>query len=133
MWRWVAVALLAAFAFPAAADDKPQGPTPGVYKVCRSPEAKGGEPCATPPKLIHNVWPDYSEAARKARVQGKVLLALTVDKEGVPHDVEVVDSLRPDLDEKAMEAVRQWRFEPGRYEDHPVAVKLQIEVTFRLR
>lgn len=133
MWRAVAVLVIASFAITtcSTADDKPQTPT--VYKVCRSPELKEGEPCVAAPKLSHDVWPEYTEAARKARVQGKVLLALTVDEEGVPHDVEVANSLRPDLDQKAIEAVRQWRFVPAQYQGQPVAVKLQVEVTFRLR
>ncbi len=133
MWRGLAVLVVASFAIPAcsAADDKPQAPT--VYKVCGSPELKEGEPCVAAPKLIHDVWPEYTEAARKARIQGRVLLEVGVDKDGVPQVVGVVRSLQPDLDQKAIEAVRQWRFEPATYQGQPVAVKIQVEVTFRLR
>ncbi len=106
----------------------PQNPkpasTPGpVHKV-------GGGVSA--PSLIHKVEPQYTEEARHANVEGTIVLDVVVAADGTPRDLKIVRSLRPDLDQKAMEAVRQWRFQPGQKEGKPVAVAARIEVNFRL-
>jgi TonB family protein len=130
--RVAAILLIAlAVCVPALAADEPSVEHP--YKTCNSPDVKDGEPCVRPPRLIHDVFPEYTDSARKARVQGVVELMLTVDRDGVPAKVEVTRSLRSDLDQKAVEAVRQWRFEPATYEGKPVPVQFAAEVTFRLR
>ncbi len=84
------------------------------------------------PRLVKKVEPEYSEEARKAKYQGTVVLAVQVWEDGRAHNINVVRSLGLGLDEKAMEAVRQWRFVPGRKEDKPVKVTATIEVNFRL-
>ena len=84
------------------------------------------------PRAIYNPEPDYSEEARKAKYQGIVTLQMIVDAEGRPRDIRVAGSAGMGLDEKAMEAVRQWRFEPGTAKGKPVAVLVQIQVNFRL-
>jgi TonB family protein len=86
----------------------------------------------TNPKPIYRPEPQYSEEARKAKWQGSVLLSLVVDENGKPIQIKVIRPLGLGLDEKAIEAVSQWKFEPGKKDGKPVAVAAQIEVTFRL-
>lgn len=95
----------------------------GVYRV-------GGG--VTPPKALFQPDPEYSEEARKAKYQGVVTLSVVVGPDGRPHDMHVVRSLGMGLDEKALEAVRSWKFEPAKKDGQPVAVMVAIEVNFRL-
>jgi periplasmic protein TonB len=84
------------------------------------------------PQLISKVEPEYSEEARKAKYQGTVLLYIEVDPSGKAVNIRVVRSLGLGLDEKAMEAVRKWKFKPGYKNGQPVTVQATIEVNFRL-
>jgi TonB family protein len=84
------------------------------------------------PVLLLKVEPEYSEAARKAKYSGTVLLSVVVDERGIPQDIRVIRPLGLGLDEKAVEAVQQWRFRPGQRNGHPVRVRATVEVSFRL-
>jgi periplasmic protein TonB len=84
------------------------------------------------PRAIFSPDPEYSEEPRKAKQQGIVVLSLTVGSDGRPRDIDVVRSLGMGLDEKAMEALRKWRFEPGRKAGVRVAMQVNVEVSFRL-
>jgi len=95
----------------------------GVYHV-------GGGVSA--PRPIYSPDPDYSEEARKAKYQGVVVLWVVVGPDGRTHDIRVYRSLGMGLDEKAIEAIRTWKFEPARKDGIPVAVQVNIEVSFRL-
>lgn len=95
----------------------------GLYRV-------GGGVSA--PKTLFAPDPEYSEEARKAKYQGTVLLWLVVGPDGRPRDLRIVRSVGMGLDEKALDAVRTWRFEPARKDGQPVAVQIQVEVSFRL-
>lgn len=86
----------------------------------------------TAPQVIHRVEPDFTDAARAARYQGVVSIGLIVDSQGNPEDVHVVRHLGMGLDEKAMEAVRQYRFRPAMFQGHPVPVQMVIQVNFHL-
>jgi periplasmic protein TonB len=86
----------------------------------------------TPPRPIYDPDPDYSDAARKAKYQGSVLLWLVVDPQGRPHNLRIQRSLGMGLDEKAVAAVSTWRFQPGSLHGQPVAVEINVEVSFRL-
>jgi TonB family protein len=96
-------------------------------RVCRSWEHKG---CATVPRAIQHIDPEYTEKALKHKVSGVVTLSLTVLPDGTTSNVKVTRALEKSLDEAAVNAARQWRFEPGTYEGKPVAVKLDVEVSF---
>jgi TonB family protein len=85
-----------------------------------------------PPRPIFTPDPEYTREASRAHIQGTVSLLLTVDTEGHVSDVKLERKLGHGLDEKAIEAVRRWKFEPGRRDDKPVAVKLSVEVKFSL-
>ena len=95
----------------------------GIYSV-------GGGVSA--PRAIYDPDPEYSNEARQAKYQGTVYLSVVVDAEGRPRDIRVQRSLGMGLDEKAIEAVRGWRFEPGRKDGRTVAVQVVVEVSFRL-
>ena len=84
------------------------------------------------PKVTYRVEPEFSEEARKNKWQGIVVLRVVVGVDGKPHEVVVQRSLGMGLDEKAMEAARQWRFEPGTKDGQPVPVEVLLEVSFHL-
>ena len=84
------------------------------------------------PALLRKVEPEYSEEARKAKYQGTVQLAVEVWPDGRAHNIRVIRSLGLGLDEKAIEAVQQWQFAPGKKDGAPVKVMATIEVNFRL-
>ena len=84
------------------------------------------------PQLIYRVEPEYTEEARKAKYQGTVVLYCVVDIHGAVRNIRVVRSLGLGLDEKAVNAVRQWKFKSGMKDGRPVPVAASIEVTFRL-
>jgi TonB family protein len=82
--------------------------------------------------LTHKVEPQYTEEARHAKLEGTVVLAVTVTEDGSATDIKVVRSLGLGLDEKAIECVKQWKFRPGLRYGRPVPVRASIEVNFRL-
>jgi periplasmic protein TonB len=82
--------------------------------------------------VIYKPDPEYSPEARQAKYQGTVILRLIVHPRGTPRDVHVAHALGMGLDENAVEAVRQWRFEPALKDGRPVAVLVDVEVNFRL-
>jgi TonB family protein len=84
------------------------------------------------PKVIFQPDPEYSEEARKAKFQGTCVLWLVVGPDGRPRDIRVARTLGLGLDEKALEAVKNWRFEPALKDGKPVAVQINVEVSFRL-
>lgn len=84
------------------------------------------------PQLLYKKEPEYSEEARKAKFQGTVLLAVEVDPSGRATNIRVQRSVGLGLDEKAIDAVRQWKFKPGYRDGKPVTVAALIEVNFRL-
>jgi periplasmic protein TonB len=84
------------------------------------------------PTLIHSVEPQFTEEARQANYQGSVSIQLIVDAQGNPQNVHVTRHANYGLDEKAVEAVRQYKFRPSMYEGHPVAVQIVIDVDFHL-
>ena len=70
--------------------------------------------------------------ARKAGVEGMVIIGLVVDKVGEPTDVKIISPVGYGLDEKAIESVKTWKFEPARRGAEPVAVYATVEVAFHL-
>jgi TonB family protein len=94
---------------------------------------EGGYGGASQPKLIYSPDPEFSEEARKAKYQGVVVLRVLVGADGRVHNAQVARSLGMGLDEKALETVRLWKFEPARTKDgKAVDVYAAIEVNFRL-
>ncbi len=95
----------------------------GVFRV-------GGG--VSPPRVVYQPEIEFSEEARKAKYQGVCVLSLVVDAQGRPTNIHVTSSLGMGLDEKAIEAARKYRFEPGMKDGHPVAVQIALEVDFHL-
>ena len=95
----------------------------GVYKI-------GGGVSA--PVVIFSVEPEFSEEARKAKVAGNVLVSIIVDASGHPQHVRVIRGIGMGLDEKAVEAVRQYRFKPAMMNGKPVAVEVNFDVNFQI-
>jgi TonB family protein len=85
----------------------------------------------TGPVLVHSVDARYSEKARQAKYSGVCIVSLVVDRRGMPEHVHTTRRLGMGLDEKAIEAVRQYRFKPATRFGKPVAVDLTIEVNFQ--
>lgn len=94
------------------------------------PEGVGG--MVSGPRAVFAPDPEYTEEARKAKLQGKCVLWLVVGTDGHAHDVRVVHGIGLGLDEKAVEAVKTWKFEPAMKDGKPVAVQINVETTFRL-
>ena len=84
------------------------------------------------PQVVHSVEPEFTDDARRANYQGNVSVQLIVDSEGNPQNVRLVSHLGMGLDEKAIQAVKQYKFHPAMYQGHPVAVQIVIDVDFHL-
>jgi protein TonB len=84
------------------------------------------------PQLIYSVEPEFSEEARKAKVAGNVLVNLWVGTDGLPSHVRVIRGVGMGLDEKAKEAVMQYKFKPAMENGKPVLVELNVEVNFQI-
>jgi TonB family protein len=84
------------------------------------------------PRVIYDPDPEYSPEARAAKYQGTVKLWAIIGPDGKPHELRVERALGMGLDEKAIQAVRTWRFEPAQYDGHPVPVLIEVEVSFHL-
>ncbi len=95
----------------------------GIYRV-------GGGVSA--PRAIYAPDPQYSDEARKAKMQGIVVLTLVVAPDGHTRDIRVARTLGMGLDEKAIEAVKTWKFQPSVKDGRPVSVLVNVEVNFHL-
>jgi periplasmic protein TonB len=74
----------------------------------------------------------YPEAAKKAGIEGKVLLSVLIGADGQTKSVEVVKGVRDDLNKAALDAVRKTRWQPAEKDHHPVAVRVMVPVQFKL-
>jgi TonB family protein len=86
-----------------------------------------------PPTVLREVKPTYTEPARQRGITGEVVLEVVVQRDGSVRSVRVLEGLGSGLDERAVEAVRQWRFSPARRLGQPVDVFVEVAVEFRLR
>ncbi|HEY3838729.1 MAG TPA: M56 family metallopeptidase [Bryobacteraceae bacterium] len=86
-----------------------------------------------PPRVLYRVDPEYSQEAKDSRIAGTVVLKMVVTEDGLADEITVVRGIDSGLDEKAVEALSKWRFQPGTKDGTPVAVWATIEVNFRLK
>jgi TonB family protein len=114
---------------PSGSEDKTPASAPATTSTLVFKPGDG----VSPPRVVHEVRPTYTLAAKEAKTQGTVLLECVVDEKGAVGDVRVSRSLDPGLDLEAIKAVRQWRFEPGTKDGKPVPVQISVELTFTLR
>jgi periplasmic protein TonB len=101
------------------------------------PPARSNEPVRAGgdvllPVRTHYVAPNYTEIARRARVEGTVVIDATIDKEGNVIDAKILRGLAMGLDQSALAAVKAWKFEPGTLDGRPVAVYYTVTATFTL-
>jgi TonB family protein len=106
------------------------GPVPPADEAAAGVKQYGGD--VTTPAPIYEVHPEYTELARTDKVEGAVSVSLVVDEHGVPQHVQLARGLGDGLDEKAIGAVKQYRFRPAKEKDTPVAVFMYLEVNFKL-
>ncbi len=104
--------------------DEPEAPPEGPLRV-------GGDVNA--PVIVKRVDPIYPDIARRTRIQGLVILEAIINKDGEVVDVKVLKSLNSFCDDAAVEAAKQWIFEPGTQNDIPVDVVMTLTVQFRLK
>ena len=86
----------------------------------------------TRPKLIHYVEPSFSTKANEAFAEGTVTVSIIVNMRGVPADLHLIKGLNAEQDRSALEALKQWRFEPGTKDGKAVNVRVKVEVSFHL-
>ena len=106
------------------------GPGPGGGGVTGGAGGFVGE--VTQPVLLWKIEPEYTDEARRAKIQGTVVLRIEVDTRGQAQNITVHQSLGLGLDERAIEAVRRWRFRPGYRNGKPWAAAAMVQVNFRL-
>lgn len=88
-------------------------------------------PGITPPRVIHQVMPQSNpDDAKGFRISGTVLVGLVVSSKGEPMEVHVVKSLDKDVDDTAVDAVKQWKFDPAKKDGRPIAVRVTVEIRF---
>ena len=87
----------------------------------------------TPPSLLKEVKPDYTEDARRRGLSGDVELEIVVRRDGSVGEVRLLRGLGAGLDQRAIDAVRQWRFSPALRQGTPVDVVVEVAVEFKLR
>jgi TonB family protein len=104
---------------PIQDNDDPQPPRPGRD--------------ITPPKLKKEVKPQYTERAKQEKIEGEVLMDCVVKADGTVGDITIARSLHPDLDQAAIDAAKQWEFEPATRNGKPVAVMVTIAMSFTLK
>jgi len=99
----------------------------GVYRV-------EGDNGVTLPRLIHDVKPSYTSEAMRAKVSGAAVVQCVIGTNGTVQDAKIIRSLDAvhGLDDEALKAAKQWRFEPGTKDGVPVPVVVTIDMTFAL-
>jgi TonB family protein len=106
------------------------GPAPSTgLRVCGETKASD---CTKAPRIIKSVEPEYSKEAKEKKIEGTVVLMLIVGTDGLPRDIRVTRSLGHGLDEKAIQAVKKWKFKPATLHGHPFAVLINVEAKFQL-
>jgi len=113
----------------------PRGGGTGAGRGANVPPPSSPAPTVsvTEPVLLSQVQPEYSQAARDARVMGSVTLQGIVQTNGMMTNIQVIKGMGWGLDENAIAAVQQWRFRPGTRNGEPVATVISVIVSFSLR
>lgn len=125
-WRKIGDLLIVAG--PGNGAIRPQAPR----KPKMTPASATTDPRIQPPTVLERVQPEYPMEARKAGLEGSVVLELTVGEDGILQDVRVKRPLEMGLTESAVEAVRQWRFSPATIEGRAVPFVYHVQIKFSL-
>jgi len=102
-------------------------PDHGAFNCAQPPERN-----VTPPRATYSPPPEFSEQARKQKITGTVVLSLTVGADGIPRDIKVEKGIGYGLDDKAVEAVSRWKFDPALKDGQPIEKQIKVEVSFNL-
>jgi len=105
----------------------------GVLFVCSSKHPPSAGACGKAPHLKHSEDPEYTEAARKAGIEGRSEFWTIIGTDGRPHEVYIVKPLGYGLDQQAIKAIRRWRFAPTTQDGKPVPIAIRLQINFRLR
>lgn len=108
---------------PKSQESKTENAEGKVYEV-------GGE--VKSPKLVHYVEPSFSPKANEAYVEGTVRISTIITKTGAATNPRVLSGLNTEEDRTAIEALKQWKFEPGTRNGQPVNVRVTVEINFHL-
>ena len=130
-WYWQAFAqghLLPHESSPSGSDAAGTGLVPAPSAAAKVAKVGGS---VTEPLLLRKVDPPFDEIARALRYSGISIVTLVVDQTGTPRQVHILRPTGLGLDELAVEAVEQYRFQPATYNGKPVAVHLNVEVNFQ--
>ncbi len=119
------------FSGPGGRDGDGTSVGPGGCAGCDAISASASG--VTPPVARETASPVYPELARRAHVEGVVVLEAIIGTDGSVRDARILRSASPLLEAAALEAVRRWRYEPARIGARPVSVYLSVVVTFALR
>jgi TonB family protein len=84
------------------------------------------------PRVLHRVIPEFTAKSRDRHAEGSVILAAVVTSKGEPRQIRVQKGIEQDLDEQAVEALKQWQFAPGTKDNKPVATRVSIEIRFNV-
>ena len=104
-------------------EEKDSGAEEKVYEV-------GGD--VKSPKLVHYVEPSFSPKSKEAYVEGTVKISTVITKAGASSNAQVLSGLNAEEDRTALEALKQWKFEPGTRNGQPVNVRVTVEISFHL-
>jgi len=113
-WRVLLICCCVAWILPAQTDDE------AVYDL---------GPGIAPPRVIKQVNPHYSND-RGVRAVGSVIIGLIVSSKGIPKEPHILKSLDKDLDQSAIDAVKEWRFAPAQRDGKAVAVRVSVQIQF---
>jgi TonB family protein len=109
----------------------PSGNQPGIAMPPLPEEVYAAGGGVTPPAVLSKFDPEYTDAARSARVSGAVTLSVVVAADGTPQNIQVIGPLDPGLDQAAADALAKWHFRPGAKDGVPVNVQARVEMSFR--
>ena len=99
----------------------------------QAPIADSSTPGVSPPQLFYAPDPVFTEEARREKFEGTCVVSLVVDEQGNATRVQISTPVGHGLDEKALEAVKRYRFKPATLQGKPVPVRVNIEVNFKIR
>jgi protein TonB len=100
--------------------------------ICRGRDSDAAD-CISAPTEVYNLDPTYDDASRRAKISGAVVLSIVITTEGDVKDVKVTKGLSPSLDQRSIDAVSKWKFTPATRDGKPVAVRISVETSFKIR
>jgi protein TonB len=93
-------------------------------------QAQTAKPETTAPTVLHRVDPEYTEEATRAHAKGTVVLQAQIGNDGIARDIRGLKHMDYGLDDKAVECLSQWLFQPGTRDGIPIPVRATVEINF---